>query len=293
MFLNSWTKCLKESFLLLQIVVGFLTASFDDVTSSFITFSNTAAILAPRHRERCHDNYVISEVKLYINAEILTTSRLTILSQHNNDLWVGEVPAINTQMKILYIKSNNKREHVRRKNETTILKWILLSDKNIRANRAARGRHVTSRWQVLHFCQKNRLVSSACAFYRCLLTDKTIMNPNVVLSCFGLDHAERSIAFLSFAPLETRRKLGRVSFRMDFWDRYWGRGGQLLANIFPCPHGQTEKSFQKLTRPSSLLVFKVANLILLTNRNVALLIQAQIVSKIEGIVICHGAPNVD
>lgn len=134
----------------------FFTASFDDVTSSFITFSNTAAILAPRHRERCHDNYVISEVKLYINAEFLTTSRLTILSQHNNDLWVSEVPAINTQMKILYIKSN-KREHVRRKNETTILKWILLSDKNIRANRAARGRHVTSRWQALYFCQKKPL----------------------------------------------------------------------------------------------------------------------------------------
>ena len=73
-------------------------------------------LLAPRHiRERCHGNYVIPEVKLYINAETLTTSRLTILSQHNNDLWVSEVPAINTQMKILYIKSNNKSEHVWKK----------------------------------------------------------------------------------------------------------------------------------------------------------------------------------
>ena len=72
---------------MLQIVAGFYTTSFDDLTSTFITFSNTDAILAPRLiRERCHGNYVISEVKLYINAEILTTSRLTILSQHNNDL---------------------------------------------------------------------------------------------------------------------------------------------------------------------------------------------------------------
>ena len=71
---------------MLQIVAGFYTTSFDDLTSPFITFSNIDAILAPRHRERCHGNYVTSEVKLYINAEILTTSRLTILSQHNNDL---------------------------------------------------------------------------------------------------------------------------------------------------------------------------------------------------------------
>lgn len=56
-------------------------------------------------------------MKLYINAQILTASRLAILSQHNNDLRVSEVPAINTQMKILYIKSNNKSEHVWRKNE--------------------------------------------------------------------------------------------------------------------------------------------------------------------------------
>lgn len=125
---------------MLQIVAGFYTTSFDDLTSPFITFSNTDAILAPRHRERCHGIYVFSELKLYINAEILTTSRLTILSQHNNDLWVSEVPAINTQMKILYIKSKNKSEHVWKKTKTTIPKWILLSDRNIRANRSARGR---------------------------------------------------------------------------------------------------------------------------------------------------------
>lgn len=34
------------------------------------------------------------------------------------------------------------------------------------------------------------------------------------------------------ATLETpRRKLGRVSFRKDFWDSYRGREGQLLANV--------------------------------------------------------------
>ena len=218
---------------MLQIVAGFYTTSFDDLTSPFITFSNTDAILAPRHRERCHGNYVISEVKLYINAEILTTSRLTILSQHNNDLWVSEVPAINTQMKILYTKSNNKSEHVwRKKTKTTIPKWILLSDRNIGANRSARGRHVTSRWQASHLCKKtNRLVSNACAFYRCVLRDITVMKPSVVLSYFGRDHAQRSVAFLSFATLETRRKLGRVSFHMDFWDRYCRRVGQPLATI--------------------------------------------------------------
>ena len=35
------------------------------------------------------------------------------------------------------------------------------------------------------------------------------------------------------ATLETpRRKLGRISFRKDFWDSYCGRAGQLLANFF-------------------------------------------------------------
>ena len=35
-----------------------------------------------------------------------------------------------------------------------------------------------------------------------------------------------------FATLKTRRKLGRGSFRKDFWDRYWERAIQLLANFF-------------------------------------------------------------
>ena len=39
-----------------------------------------------------------------------------------------------------------------------------------------------------------------------------------------------------FAILKTRRKLGRVSFRKGFEDRYWGRAGQLLATFFSRPH---------------------------------------------------------
>ena len=74
------------------------------------------------------------------------------------------------------------------------------------------------------WCQVLALSTDACL-------DTTIMKPNVVLSCFGRDHAQRSLAFLSLATLETRRKLGRVSFRMDFWDRYCGRAGQHLATI--------------------------------------------------------------
>ena len=31
------------------------------------------------------------------------------------------------------------------------------------------------------------------------------------------------------------RKLGRVNFRKDFWDRYQGRAGQPLVNFFPSP----------------------------------------------------------
>ena len=30
---------------------------------------------------------------------------------------------------------------------------------------------------------------------------------------------------------KTIRRLGRVSFCKDFWDRYWGRAIQLLANL--------------------------------------------------------------
>ena len=121
-------------------------------------------LLAPRHiRERCHGNYVIPEVKLYINAETLTTSRLTILSQHNNDLWVSEVPAINTQMKILYIKSNNKSEHVwKKKNE----------NKNSKMNSLEWQEHESepiSTWQArnqqvagLAFLHKNKPLGAKC-----------------------------------------------------------------------------------------------------------------------------------
>ena len=38
-----------------------------------------------------------------------------------------------------------------------------------------------------------------------------------------------------FASSEKRRELDRVNCRKDFWDRYWGRSGQLLANLFSCP----------------------------------------------------------
>ena len=45
----------------------------------------------------------------------------------------------------------------------------------------------------------------------------------------------RQLPFTPFATSETRRELGRVSFRKDFWDRYKGRAGQLLADHYPCP----------------------------------------------------------
>ena len=39
-----------------------------------------------------------------------------------------------------------------------------------------------------------------------------------------------------FAIIKTRKKLGRVRFCKDFWDRFCGRAGQLLANFFgPVP----------------------------------------------------------
>ena len=43
-----------------------------------------------------------------------------------------------------------------------------------------------------------------------------------------------SFSFLQWCHYKTRRKLGWVSFRKGFWDRYWGRTGQLLANFFSC-----------------------------------------------------------
>ena len=39
-----------------------------------------------------------------------------------------------------------------------------------------------------------------------------------------------------------------------FWDRYWGRDGQLLANFFPAIETVPEV-LAYLTRPSSLLTF--------------------------------------
>ena len=33
----------------------------------------------------------------------------------------------------------------------------------------------------------------------------------------------------------TRTKLGPVYVHEDFWDGYWGRAGQLLANFVTCP----------------------------------------------------------
>ena len=64
---------------------------------------------------------------------------------------------------------------------------------------------------------------------------------------------------MTFHTLQTRRKLGRVRFRNDFWDRYWARASQLLANFFPCLHYRSQQSLRKLTRPSFLIIFKVAN----------------------------------
>ena len=62
-----------------------------------------------------------------------------------------------------------------------------------------------------------------------------------------------------FATLETRRKLGRVHFRKDFWDGYWGQwknwpiADQHVRSNDP-------RSLRK-TRPSFPLVSKVANLL--------------------------------
>ena len=45
--------------------------------------------------------------------------------------------------------------------------------------------------------------------------------------------------------------------------------------------------------PSRIFFFKVANFEASDHRTVSLIIQSQIVRKIERIVICRGAPNVD
>ena len=47
--------------------------------------------------------------------------------------------------------------------------------------------------------------------------------------------------------------------RNCFWDGYWGRSGQRLANFSPCREKQSQKSLENLIRPSFLSRSKVAN----------------------------------
>ena len=51
-------------------VFKFSKASFCALTSSFTAFQNFVAILTLTRTEGCHGNFVISHVKLQINAEI-------------------------------------------------------------------------------------------------------------------------------------------------------------------------------------------------------------------------------
>ena len=51
-------------------VFRFSKASFCALTSSFTAFENFVAILTLRRTEGCQGNFVISHVKLQINAEI-------------------------------------------------------------------------------------------------------------------------------------------------------------------------------------------------------------------------------
>ena len=75
-------------------------------------------------------------------------------------------------------------------------------------------------------------------------------NPNLQVA---ITHA-RDVC--KFAIIKTRRKLGRVRFCKDFWDRFWGRAGQLLANFFSLSPGTSQKPLQKITRDSFCLVSK-------------------------------------
>ena len=59
-----------------------------------------------------------------------------------------------------------------------------------------------------------------------------------------------------FDTLETKRKLYKVNFRRDFWDRLLRRAVSYWR-IFP-----SQKSLQRLTRSSFLLVSKVANILI-------------------------------
>ena len=71
-FSTFFDKLLVRIFLdVLFHVFRFSKASFCALTSSFTAFWNFAAILTLRRTEGCHGNFVISHVKLQINAEIL------------------------------------------------------------------------------------------------------------------------------------------------------------------------------------------------------------------------------
>ena len=87
---------------------------------------------------------------------------------------------------------------------------------------------------------------------------------------------------------------------MDFWDHYWGRTGLLLANFSLSlltaptdPEVFAKVNSAQFPRFFFVFFFKVANFDATDHRTVPLIIQSQIVRKIERIVICRGAPNVD
>ena len=61
-----------------------------------------------------------------------------------------------------------------------------------------------------------------------------------------------------FTIIKTRKKLGRVRFCKDFWDRFCGRAGQLLAIFFALSPVTSQKSLYKITRDSFSLVSKKA-----------------------------------
>jgi len=66
-----------------------------------------------------------------------------------------------------------------------------------------------------------------------------------------------------FSPtrrLKREVNVGPADFHREFWDSYWRRTGQLLANFSLAPVAvPDQKSLQKWTRSSSLLVSKVAS----------------------------------
>ena len=44
-----------------------------------------------------------------------------------------------------------------------------------------------------------------------------------------------SLWFAAFTTLQMSRRLVRVNYRKDFWDRYWRHARQLLAHFSPVP----------------------------------------------------------